>query len=327
MRQFLRLLSILTIVTAFFAGKAQGEPGSRVCLDVPGIDLPALNSKREAWNPRFFTEPKSFDQKRFQLFVHALRDVNGADAFMAGLSSKVGKVLSTSIIDQDNTNTFYSSGLVLSIPSENIYSAHWMDMISKSFQKDGKVIPESDYAARLLYAYEKFGLADPQKILQQTKSAPADSMFDQNEVLVLTGGSECEPIEVTGTFISVDSMGRSYQNEEVDAALAAFAESRGLPLLKVGPASGFYAVGVTVTAMDPSGKVLVNATKTEFQNLFHLARERGSKLAGVLTVDAKMLGYFTDEATFYTDGKFAGEWENGKFTPLQLQLPLIFLSE
>ena len=205
----LRLLALVFKIAIVFLGLEHSATfafSPIQCL-VDNISLPS-NSVLSAWSPNHFSDPNHYNSKSFKFIIHAIYDspvgapppsekskIGPIELFLQKDFFSKGNAYSASIVSNDVTRTFRSSGLILEAPALNIVATSEEDMHSYLI----KHIDDGTIEQHLLDLKNKYGISTPETILKKNINLGWPSRH--NEIIVRGTGSTGKKTSVIGYFI------------------------------------------------------------------------------------------------------------------------------
>ena len=229
--------------------------------------------------------------KPFRHFVYATMDLNHL-AVMANARRVYPKLsnyrtpgLSVSLIDQNHSNTFTASGVILSGGPKRVLAASPRDLVRQ-------------HRNFSISALDSKYIDDLASLLRETKSGPPKSAMDWNEIL-LAEDSARPGFEIDGFFIRTDSLGNALISDEHVSAILKMSRTSGLPLHTIKPSTGFYTIALKLEYSKNEKFLRVLATKNEFLDLQSKAKRAGQPLFGEWV---ERLGIYPHTVDGYFDG-------------------------
>ena len=276
------------------AGSAWPPPALKVVSDA------VSSASRQAWSPSHFTKPRNFDPHRnFRFLVHASQEPSFYQIYLNRRDLAPYGRMSSSIIDQNHTNTFSGLGLILEAPPESFFASHTVDMNSTGVRNaDGKAISNLDHWEKLGALHSKFGLLAPEKILEGTAREPGSSTEAFNEIVLTGKAANGKVVKVAGLMIRTDSTGRPLAGEMLVRYATKLAKKNSLPIVMIPPSRGISAVMMKPAGapFGPGSYKQVMATEKEFHRMEASAAKGGGHVIGYQPNSTAVYGSFRGHA-------------------------------
>lgn len=246
----------------------------------------------EAWSSQHFTDPAKHSPDKFRYLIHGTNSEAFFTSFLKRGAIDSFSQISLSAVDQNHTNSFVPAGVILDVPSENIFAAHPADMLSSTIMQANHMNPSGTYLDTLPALYKTYGLPSPEQIITKTIASPAINTFGHNEVVATSIGINGKSLKIKGVFFVVDSLGQYLAKPDLFAKIQGLASKYSLPMIPLGPGKGFVTIRMDKTSISSSRTVRVYCTRKEFAQLQESAQRLGVNLIGIGNGHTHAVGAF-----------------------------------